>query len=307
MWRRFGRFSDGGRINRRASERAIFAAAEQDLRNEIPLARNRWRRHTDFEYLRPHIDAAKQRASITGQGSDADATARAWLRAVALQAPHAALAQTQMDRHKHSFHNKSQRLMELIDFNDAYVAAVLAMPADQLHDFDAELKRLIDWFCKRVGAWTLSNDQFAAITHGLSREIAVYNAVRAAGFVAKMTNRSEDAFGIDMHITDPSLERRVNVDTKTSAAFHRRLLELLSEGRLSDADIELAEERGYTAVYNSNHEGERVRVVLWRIDHATLGQIEDFAFRQTESLIIELGEILNAYGESLKDNFVSNH
>lgn len=301
MWRRFGRFSSGGHGKRRASERAIFAAAEQDLRNEIPLARNRWHRHTDFEYLRPHIDAAKQRASIAEQGSDADATARAWLRAVALQAPHAALAQTQMDRHKHSFHNKSQRLMELIDFNDAYVAAVLAMPADQLHDFDAELKRLIDWFCKRVGAWTLSNVQFAAIAHGLSREIAVYNAVRAAGFTAKMTNRSEDAFGIDLHISDAASGRRVNVDTKTTAAFHYRLIELLSEGRLSDADIELAEERGYTAVYNTNHNGERVRVVLWRIDHATLGQITDFTFERTESLIVELGKILAAYGDSRDD------
>lgn len=296
-WRRFGRFSSGGRVKRRASERAIFAAAEQDLRNEIPLARNRWRRHTDFEYLRPHITTAKQRAWIAEQGSDADATARAWLRAVALQTPHAALAQTQMDRHKHSFHNKSERLMELIDFNDAYVAAVLAMPADQLHDFNNDVRWLIDWFCKRVGAWTFSNEQFEAITHGLSREIAVYNAVRTAGFVAKMTNRSEDAFGIDMHISDTTTNRRINVDTKTTAAFHYRLIELLSEGRLSDADIELAEQRGYTAVYNSNHEGERVRVVLWRIDHATLGQIQDFAFERTESLIIELGEIMNAYGE----------
>ncbi len=296
-WRRFGKFGNGARGKQRSSERAIFAAAEQDLRNEIPLARNRWRRHTDFEYLRPLIQAAKQRATIAEQGSDADEKARAWLRAVVIQAPHAALAQTQMDRHKHSFHNKSQRLMELIDFNDAYVATVLAMPADQLHDFDTELKRLIDWFCKRVGAWTLSNDQFAAIAHGLSREIAVYNAVHAAGFLVKMTNRSEDAFGIDMHITDENLGRRVNVDTKTTAAFHYRLIELLSEGRLTDADIELAEERGYTAVYNSNHEGERVRVVLWRIDHATLGQIQDFAFEHAEELIVVLGDIINAYGE----------
>lgn len=297
-WRRFGGFGGKARTERRASERAIFAAVEQELHDEVSVARRRWRRHTDFDYLRPIIDSAKQRARIAEQGSDADAKARAWLRALILQAPHAAQAQAQMDKHKHGFHDKSTRVMELIDFNDAYVATVLAMPADQLHDFNDETRQLIDWFCKRVGAWTFSNEQFEAITHGLSREIAVYNAVRTAGFSAQMTTRSEDAFGIDLHISDPATGRRINVDTKTTAAFHYRLIELLSEGRMSDADIELAEERGYTAVYNSNHEGERVRVVLWRIDHATLGQIQDFTFEHSESLIVELGEILNAYGES---------
>lgn len=295
-WRRFGKIERSVELQPRSSARTIFAGAEQDLRNEVSLARRRWRRHTDFDYLRPVIESAKQRARLIEQGNDRDAAARAWLRALALQAPHAAQAQAQMDKHKHSFHNKATRVMELIDFNDAYVGAVLAMPPHQLHDFNTEAKRLIDWFCKRVGAWTFSNEQFEAITHGLSREIAVYNAVRSAGFVAQMTTRSEDALGIDIHITDPTSRRRINVDTKTTSAFHYRLLELLSEGRMSDEDIALAESRGYVAVYNG-HGVEKIRVILWRIDHATLGEIQDFTFTNGKQLISELTEIFNAYGE----------
>jgi len=295
-WRRFGLLSGKATAKPREGEKVIFAAVEQELRNEVAIARKRWHQHTDFDYLRPIVDGAKQRARITEQGNDADAKARAWLRAFIVQAPHAAQAQSQMDKHRHGFHDRANRVMELIDFNDAYVSTVLAMPPDHLHGFNDDTKRLIDWFCKRVGAWTFSDEQFEAIAHGLSREIAVYNAVKAAGFGAEMTTRSEDAFGIDIHIIDRTTGRRINVDIKTASAFHYRLIELLSEGRISDADMDLAETRGYAAVYNS-HDDEKIRVVLWRIDHETLGNIQDFAFANTEQLIRELGEIFTAYGE----------
>lgn len=175
-------------------------------------------------------------------------------------------------------------------------SAALSVPTSQLHSFNGEVRRLIDWFCKRVGALSFSDEQFEAITHGLSREIAVYNAVRTAGYSAQMTSRSEDAFGIDIHITDVVTGRIVHVDTKTTAAFHYRLIELLSEGRMSDEDIALAEQRGYAAVYNG-HGSEKVRVILWRIDHASLGDINDFAFADSVALVVELREIFAAYGE----------
>lgn len=291
-WRRFGKIN----TNAQVSTLPIFAAVEQELRNEVGVARRRWNRHTDFDYLKPLTESARQRARITEQRSDDDAKARAWLLLLILQAPHAVQAQAQMDKHRHSFRDKASRVMELIDFNDAYVSAVLAMPAGHLHDFNDEVKRLIDWFCKRVGAWTFSDEQFEAIAHGLSREIAVYNAVRAAGFGAQMTTRSEDAFGIDMYITDYATGKQISVDTKTNSAFHYRLIELLSEGRMDDNDINLAEKRGYAAVFNGRGD-EKARVVLWRIDHTTLGNIQDFAFANTEQLIGELKEIFAAYGE----------
>ena len=297
MWRRFGNFRERViRRKKRLSSLAIFQIVEQQLRDEIPLAKHRWRQHSDFSYLANYIEAATERAKQGEAIGDKDTQAAAWLLALVLRSPRAAQAQVQMDKHKHSYRNRDARVMELIDFNDAYVAAVLAMPSDHLHEFNDELKRLIDWFTKRVGAWTFSTEQFEAITHGLSREIAVFNAVRAKGFKAEMTNRVEDAFGIDIHIYDPLSARRVDVDTKTTSAFHYRLIELFREGRLSQADIDLAEKRGFTAVING-HGDEKRRVILWRIDHGTLGNITDFRFEYTEKLIEELRQMISDYGE----------
>lgn len=296
MWRRFGRYFDRREARQRADQGQVFAVVEERLRNEVRIPKKRWHRHTDFMYLKPLVADATSRATYAAGSAEPLRAAEAWLEALVLRAPQAVLAQVQMDKHKHSYHNREARVLELIDFNDAYVQAVLALPPAHLHGFNEDLKRLIDWFCKRVGGWTFSAEQFEAITHGLSREIAVYNAVHAAGFDVYMTNRTEDAFGIDMHIVDRATGKRVNIDTKTSSAFHYRLIELLREGRLNDADIDLAERRGYAAVING-HGNEKVRVVLWRIDHGTLGAIIDFAFEHTGKLIEELGAIMREYGE----------
>ena len=237
-------------------------------------------------------------AALNGEKiDDLDTVAAAWLLALTLRAPRAAQAQLQMDHDHHHYHNRDGRVMELIDFNDSYVATVLAMPDDHIHEFNNELKTLLDWFCKRVGAWAFSEEQFEAITHGLSREIAVYNAVRRNGFDAQMTNRVEDAFGIDIHIADLANDRHINVDIKTNSAFHYRLIELLREGRLDQSDIDLAERRGYTAVMNG-HNDEKKRVLIWRIDHNTLGNIVDFSFEHTDKLIEELKQMLYEYGEN---------
>lgn len=298
-WRSFGRFNKrlpSAIRQKRLSEDAIFRVVFEELRSSIRISKHRWQRHTDFEYLKPFIEAARQRAESAEANRDQDGQAAAWLLALVLQAPKAALAQAKMDKHKHSFRNKSARVMELIDFNDAYVSTVLAMPGAQIHDFNNQLKSLIDWFCKRVGAWTLSNAQFEAISHGLSREIAVFNAVKTSGFKVEMANRAGDAFGIDMRITDPETNKQINIDTKTTSAFRYRLIDLLREGRLSQDDIDLADRRGFTAVMNG-HGDEKVRVILWRINQADLGEIIDFAFQNPASLIDQLGLILAEYGE----------
>jgi len=296
MWRRFGGYLDRREAKKRIDQGEIFAFVEQKLRNEVKVPSNRWHRHTDFSYLKTLVDTATSRAKYATNNAEPLVVAEAWLEALILQAPQAALAQVQMDKHKHSYHNREARVLELIDFNDAYVQAVLALPPTHLHAYNEDLKRLIDWFCKRVGAWPFTVEQFEAITHGLSREIAVYNAVRTAGYDVEMTNRTDDAFGIDMYITDRVTGRRVSVDTKTNSAFHYRLIELLREGRLNDADLDLAERKGYAAVING-HADEKVRVVLWRIDHGTLGSIIDFAFEHPDKLIDELAEIIKEYGE----------
>ena len=62
--------------------------------------------------------------------------------------------------------------------------------------------------------------------HGLSREIAVFKAAENAGLNALMSSRVADAFGIDMQIADTVSGDYVNIDCKTSSAFHFRLKDL---------------------------------------------------------------------------------
>lgn len=214
-----------------------------------------------------------------------------WCIALILQAPRAASAQEQMDQHPHGYHNKQARLYELIDFNDTYVSAVLSLPDDQLVHFADEAKRAMDVFCKQLRTRCFSNEQYEAIVHGLSREIAVFRGVQAEGFKVHMTSRSEDALGIDMVITDPASGRSVNVDCKTHSAFYYRLKDLTREGRLTTEQMAVAEDKGYTWVINRDGARE-VRIALWRIDEQTYGTIQYFSFDSTVALGEKLRDML---------------
>lgn len=296
MWRRFGKYTNQKKAQKRLSGLAIFKIVEQELRNEIPIAKHRWRKHTDFQYLNPYIEAATARAEKAEETDDHDGQAAAWLLALILRSPRAAQAQAVMDKHRRSYRNKAARTMELIDFNDAFVSTVLAMPEDHLHEFTDELQRLQFWFCKRVGAWSFSDAQFEAIVHGLSREIAVFKVVQSAGYAVNMTSRAQDAIGIDMQITDRQSGTKVNVDTKTTSAYHYRLIDLLREGRLDQLEIDEADRRGFVLVING-HGGAKTPVVLWRIDQNEVGKIDDFRFSDSEKVIEMLRAIMGTYGE----------
>lgn len=299
MWRRFGKL--GQRKWTGAPKGDLYRSVEQQLRNTVPIAKNRWRQHTDFGYLVPFIEQAKQQIGYAESAGDLPIErARTWLYALVLQAPRAAQAQRQMDRHPHGYRNKNTRLYELIDFNDAFVATVLALPHELLPHFDINAKNLIDWFCKRVGAPSFSSQQYTAITHGLSREVAVYRAVAQEGFEVRMTTRTEDAFGIDMVITDTMTGLSVNIDTKTKSAFRYRLEELVREGRLNSDDLQLAEQRGYTSVYNG-HGDQKKRVILWRIDEESYGPVVAYSLTAVERLIDELGHILLDFGDRAEE------
>lgn len=236
------------------------------------------------------IQSARDRANSTNDPLE-------WCIALILQAPRAAAAQEQMDQHPHGYRNKQARLMELIDFNDTYVSAVLASPEEELATFADEAKRALDAFCKQVRSRCLSNEQFEAITHGLSREIAVFRGVQAEGYEAHMTTRAQDAFGIDMVISDRELGRSVNIDCKTHSAFYYRLKDLIREGRLTVEESAIAEDQGYCRVVNGD-ETQRVAIVLWRIDQETYGDITNFSFADTTRLGEKLHEILLAHGEA---------
>lgn len=135
------------------------------------------------------------------------------------QVPRAVLAQLQMDQFPHGYRNKRERLYELIDFNDTMVNTILVL-TDTLRDqFSARTKQAADRICKRVGAPCFTNEQWTAIIRGLTREVAVYQAAVDNGFSAWMTDRSQDALGIDMQVQDPETKRYLNIDVKTPAHF----------------------------------------------------------------------------------------
>lgn len=214
-----------------------------------------------------------------------------WCVALILQAPQAARAQEQMDQHPHGYHNKQERLYELIDFNDTYVSAVLSLPDDQLVHFADEAKRAMDVFCKQLRSRCFSDEQYEAITHGLSREIAVYRGVAQEGYDVRMTSRTDDAMGIDMVITDRESGVSINVDCKTHSAFYYRLKDLTREGRLTTEQAAIAEDKGYAWVVNRDDTRD-VRIALWRIDEQTYGNIQNFSFASTTPLAEKLDEMI---------------
>lgn len=255
-----------------------------------------WKRDHDFRVLNELVEHAKSAAQQAGSVQRAEA----WLYALALQAPRAAVAQESMDEHPHGYHNKEARLFELIDFNDAFVAAVLALPKPTLPRATLAIKHLCELACKKAGTRCFADEQFQAIVHGLSREIAVYLGLKQEGYEVEMTNRISDAFGIDMRVTEPKRLATVNVDIKTRSSYHYRIEELRREGRLTEETFLMADRNGFAAVYNG-HGDERVKVVVWRIDHDVLGNVVNFAFEDTTALAMQMKNIMLAASESYRN------
>ncbi len=270
--------------------RGIYAEVQTELRNSVQKSRARWRSYQDVGYLRSMYQAAQTEAVHTNQ-------AKVWLRALVLQAPNAAQAQRQMDKHPHGFKGKEQRTLELIDFNDAYVATILALPKQELGQFSGEARQLMDWFCKRVGVQGFSDEQYDAIVRGLSREIAVYHGAKEQGLQAHLTGRHQDAMGIDVVVTDPQTGKFINIDCKTPSAYRHRLGDLVYEGRKTEAEMLEADAQGYSVELNGHGE-ERVEVVLLRIDRERFGEVVNFEFERVDELGNALRYLLEQHGQT---------
>lgn len=211
-----------------------------------------------------------------------------------LLTPQASRAQAMMDSHRHNFHNRHERLLELIDFNDAFVSAVLEC-VDELDDFSNQFRTVQKRLAHRYRTPLFTDGQWDAIEHGLSREVAVFMAARDAGFDALMTSRTDDAFGIDMQIRSPRTGTYINIDCKTHSSFFFRLKELVREKRLSRNQAVRAQELGYCALENCRDD-ICARIVLLRIDHTLLGDISHFRFVDETKIITLLDTIVDAYG-----------
>lgn len=199
------------------------------------------------------------------------------------QTPKAVFAQEQMDTHKHGYHNREKRLYELIDFNDTFVSFVLASRHAELPGLADRLKKDMTDFCRRLDSPMFSDTQYDAIVRGLSREIAVYRSAKFMGFGVHMTSRTEDAFGIDLVVTQPETGKTLNIDCKTPPAFRHRLEDLVHHGRIQEADLVRADREGYLTVLQ-RRDSETVPVTLFCILPDRLGEISDFTFDEPEKL-----------------------
>ena len=213
------------------------------------------------------------------------------LAALVLQAPRAVMAQRRMDDHPHGFHDKQARLYELIAFNDTYVSMILLLDDSYYTGVNDQLKFMMDRFCKRVKSPCFDNKQWEAITHGLSREIAVFRGIKELGYQTHMTSRQQDAMGVDMVVINPRNNRPVNFDIKTRSSFHFRLKDLASEGRISEAQREAGEHAGFCMVVNGQGD-EQVHTTLLRIDEDTYGQVQHFKLDRLDALQEKLDQIM---------------
>lgn len=295
-WRRFRPHNNEAFSGTALTSFELFARVEARLK-KVDISKRSWRKYQDFTELDSYIDGARGHAiGLDKKGALAVERVEAWLYALALQAPRAAVAQNEMDKHPHGYHNKEHRLYELIDFNDAFDSTILAMPRDLLPHVREQIKDLCDFMCQKAGTRCFSDEEYQAITHGLSREIAVYLGLEDEGYHVEMTNRHDDAFGIDMKILWPATMKQVAVDIKTRSSYHYRVQQLHREGRLSEEGLLMAERNGFTAVINGRGQEGR-RVVTWRIDHEVLGEVVDFRFESSRLLGEEAQMILLRYGE----------
>lgn len=213
-----------------------------------------------------------------------------------LQTPRAARAQDAMDnRHGHPYHHRYKRLYELIDFNDTFVDIVLQLTREQRKDFEQRIYEHMRDVCRRARTHMFSYEQFEAITHGLSRETAVYLGAQAEGFDVHMTSRVADGLGVDMQIRDPQSCRYINIDCKTTRAYLRRVETLRREGKLQEDEVGFALTRGFVEVVNG-HGAESVNVVLFSVVTDVFGKIHAYEFSRTDLLAMKLHEAIQVYG-----------
>ncbi len=243
----------------------------------------------DFDAIDQAIESHKSNMN--------EASVLDWLVLLLLQSPRAAHAQAMMDEHPHGYHDRTKRLYELIDFNDSFVSTVMLLPESELGTFTDKLKDAVDSYCKSVQSRSFSDEQFEAITHGLSREIAVYAAAKHAGLQVVMSSRTADAFGIDMQVRSTDSGRYINIDTKTASAFHFRLKDLIRERRVTPDEMIDAETKGYWEITNRRDDLE-VRIILLRISHEELGDIASFRFVNESLIVSRIQQIINHHGLS---------
>jgi len=289
-WRHFGpRAMSAHKRGDFCTDNCVSPAYEGDA-YEIAKSRVKeaLQRRPEVRDLDKKIDKWKDQAKHTNITSD-------WLTLFFAQAPRAVLAQQQMDKHPHGYHDKQARLFELIDFNDTFEGAVLSMNDEERVKFDQEGRRGCDYVCQLLSIPVFNDEQWDAIVRGLSRELAVYLAALHNGFYAYMTSRTQDAMGIDMQIKDPDSGAYINIDVKSPSAFRHRLEELVHEDRLNEHDLLKGDEQSY-AVISTGHGKQAAEVILLCILPDKVGEVENFCFVDETRMRDMLAMLIDHHG-----------
>lgn len=259
---------------------SLYAQARLIANNALHASRNRLSRDDGYKHSNRAVKLLRERDTQ-------DATHL--LALLILQSPVAARAQHEMDTRRGGYKNHQARLFELIDFNDTFVSTVLALPESELSGFNQTLRSELTAFSRQLGVINFTDKQLEAITHGLSREIAVYRGAKRLGYLARMASRVQDARGVDMIITDPETKKSLGIDVKTRSSFHFRLLNLQRQRRI-DEDKRLAcELAGFCTIsYGDQH--QRSDTVLFRIATRELGPIVNYSFEDLGPLSQQLAD-----------------
>ncbi len=234
------------------------------------------------------INTYKHQFEITHDATDG-------YHALLAQFPRAVLAQIQMDRYPRGYQNKQERLFELIDFNDTIVATILAMPDNLRTEFEERVKQAGDRICKRVGAPCFTNEQWVAIIRGLTREVAVYLAAVEGGFDVVMTDRVHDSMGIDMQIRDTNTNKYINIDIKTPSSFRYRLERIARKGKITEREINIANERGYLIV-DVGHGARETESILLCILPDRFGDLKSWRFVNPMPMQDMLSMLIDEHG-----------
>ncbi len=259
----------------------FFDCAEQVVASKL-------QRRPEVNALDRYIESLQAKFRATNDPLDG-------LTALLAQAPRAVLAQKQMDQFPHGYRNKQERLFELIDFNDTLVATILELNDERRRAFADRVKQAADRMCKRVGAPCFSDEQWTSIIRGLTREVAVYLAAKENGFNACMTDRAQDALGIDVQIQDPQDLRYINIDVKTPSSFRRRMEQLVQQGRLTERELLEGDERGYVIEYNGRGE-EKTPIIVLCILPDFYGDLADWRFVDPLPMRDRLNQLIREHG-----------
>ena len=99
------------------------------------------------------------------------------------------------------------------------------------------------------------------------------------------------------NVRDPETGRYINVDVKTPSSFRHRLEDLVQQGRLTEQELLLADERSYVVETNGKNGGS-IQVIVLCILPDKFGEFGHFRLQNSEPMRQMLNFLIREYGLS---------